>query len=211
MQWQKFYQTLFHFVDSQRKAILKTEISTTKEEDNFLLQTELNFLLETLKKPNNSWTKDKLIKQVDQMINKLYDRKAEQLLKDLCTLIIEDTEINKTLHSCQEKVCETLDLIEKKHNARIDVSKGCVCFTFCFDTDIDLECFQDKLREDEEEIRRDVEGYILNKTLMEVFRVDFMHVRLVISKVTVKKGLYFVHFFMKHWFKINFVVRINLF
>lgn len=174
-------------------AVLKTKISTTKKDNNILLQIMVNTLLDTLKNPTESWTKDRLVGKVNDMLNRLCEREEFGLLDDFCKAIIVDETIHKTLPICQQEIIEMLDLLEKKYHAKINVSDGCVCFTFYFDTDNDLQSFLVKVQEREEELRKDISDLLLNKTLMEVFHVDSIYVNLVISKVTANKGLLFFH------------------
>lgn len=101
------------FLDIQRSAIVKTIISTTKKDDNPVLQTEVNYLLDTLRNPDESWTQKELVKTVNEMINKLVKREEIDLLKDLCKAITEDKTINKNLRSCQKKICKILNSTEK--------------------------------------------------------------------------------------------------
>lgn len=181
------------FVDIQHMAVLKTKISTTKKDNNILLQIMVNNLINTLKNPTESWTKDGLVAKVNDMVNRLYEREAFGLLDDFCKAINVDETIKKTLPICQKEILEILDSLEKKYHAKINVSDGCVCFTFYFDTDDDLQSFLVKVQEGEEELRKDISDLLLNKTLMEVFHVDSIYVNLVISKVTANKGLLFFH------------------
>lgn len=174
-------------------AVLKTKISTTKKDNNILLQIMVNTLLDTLKNPTESWTKNRLVGKVNDMLNRLCEREEFGLLDDFCKAIIVDETIHKTLPICQQKIIEMLDLLEKKYHAKINVSDGCVCFTFYFDSDNDLQSFLVKVQEREEELRKDISDLLLNKTLMEVFHVDSIYVNLVISKVTANKGLLFFH------------------
>lgn len=178
------------FLDIQRSAIVKTIISTTKKDDNPVLQTEVNYLLDTLRNPDESWTKKELVKTVNEMINKLVKREEIDLLKDLCKAITEDKTINKNLRSCQKKICNILNSTEKKYHAKINVSKGCVCLTFCFDTDNDLKSFLVKVQEEKEELGKDISALLLNKELMDVFHVDALYVSLIISKISITKGLF---------------------
>lgn len=130
---------------------------------------------------------------VRQMINKLYERNALDPLEDFLTAICEDENINNTLRICQKEIFEILDSLENKYHADIKVSEGCVCFTFYFHTDNDLESFLVKVQEGQEELRKDISDFLLNKTLMKVFRVDSIFANLVISKVTVSKGSVLVY------------------
>lgn len=178
------------FVDI-RMAVLKTKISTTKIDNKIFLKTQINYLLKSLRNPTDSWTKDDLVETVRQMLNKLYERNALDLLEDLLTAISEDENINNTLRICQKEILEILDSLENKYHADINVSEGCVCFTFHFHTDNDLESFLVKVQEGQVELWKDISDFLLNKTLMKVFRVDSIFANLVISKVTANKGLLF--------------------
>lgn len=184
------------FVDIQQMAVLKTKISTTEIDNKIFLKTQINYLLKSLRNPTNSWTKDDLVKTVGQTINKLYERNALDLLEDFCTAINEDENIDNTLRICQKEIFEILDSLENKYHANINVSEGCVCFTFYFHTVNDLESFLVKVREGQEELRKDISDLLLNKTLMKVFQVDSIYVNLDISKVTANKGLLFLFFFL---------------
>lgn len=181
------------FVDIQHMAVLKTKISTTKKDNNILLQIMVNNLINTLKNPTEYWTKDALLAKVNDMVNRLYEREAFGLLDDFCKAINVDETIKKTLPICQKEIFKILDSLENKYHAKINVSDGCVCFTFYFDTNDDLQSFLVKVQEGEEELRKDISDLLLNKTLMEVFHVDSIYVNLVISKVTANKGLLFFH------------------
>lgn len=173
--------------------MLKTEVSSKKKDEQVFLETELYFLLHSLKKPHKSWTPEKLLKWVNKMIATLFDKKKIDLLKHFCIQINEDEDIRNTLLECGEEMYQVRASITEKYNAmELNITEGCVCLTFCFDAERDVERFLYILRTGETELKRDISKLILNKTLMDIFGVDLKHVSWAISTVTVKKGLFFL-------------------
>lgn len=176
--------------------MLKTEVSSKKKDEHFFLETGLNFLLHNLKKPDESWTKINIIKHVKNTINTLFEKRKVDLVKNFCNAIEEDPDIRNTLLTCGEEMYQVRDSITEKYNAlELTISEGCVCLTFSFDTDSDVEDFLYILRKGDADFQRDISELILNKTLMDIFGVDLQHVSLTISKVTVKKGCSLVDLF----------------
>lgn len=169
--------------------MLKTEVSSKKKDEHFFLETGLNFLLHSLKKTDESWTKTKIIEHVKKTIDTLFEKRKVDLLKNFCNAIEEDADIRNTLLTCGEEMYQVRDSVIEKYNAlELAISEGCVCLTFFFDTDSDVEDFLYILRKGDADFQRDISKLILNKTLMEIFGVDLQYVSWTISKVTVKKG-----------------------
>lgn len=176
--------------------MLKTEVSSKKNDEHFFLETGLNFLLHNFKKTDESWTKTKIIEHVKKTIDTLFEKRKVDLLKNFCNAIEEDADIRNTLLTCGEEMYQVRDSVIEKYNAlELAISEGCVCLTFFFDTDSDVEDFLYILRKGDADFQRDISKLILNKTLMEIFGVDLQYVSWTISKVTVKKGFSMVDVF----------------
>lgn len=127
------------------------------------------------------------------MIATLFDKKKIDLLKRFCIQIKEDGDIRNTLLACGEEMYQVRASITERYNAmELNITEGCVCLTFCFDAERDVERFLYILRTGEAELKRDISKLILNKTLMDIFGIDLKHVSWEISTVTVKKGLFFL-------------------
>lgn len=170
---------------------MKTEFTTSTGVEKSKIEALNEYLLYILKNPNSSWTSENLIEMVKDSIHKTVDNGREDLLEKFFDAIQNDNETKKTLSMCGIEMYRTLASTQKKCRAtQLRVTKGCLCFTFCFATKSDLEHYLNILRNENKEFKRNISEAILNKKVMDVFKVDSKCVSWDISEVTVIKGLY---------------------
>lgn len=173
---------------------MKTEFTTSTEVEKSKIEALNEYLLYILKNPNSSWTSENLIEMVKDNIHKTVDDGREDLLKKLFDTIQNDNETKKTLSSCGIEMYRALASTKKKCRAtQLRVTKGCLCFTFCFATNSDLEHYLNILRNESKELKKNILEAILDKKVMNVFKVDSKCVSWDISEVTVIKGLYVLY------------------
>lgn len=149
------------------------------------------YLLFILKNPNTSWTCENLIEIVKDNIHNTVDNGREDLLKKVYDTIQNDYETKKTLSQCGIEMYWALTKTKENCKAtQVGVTKGCLCFTFCFATDSDLEHYLNILRNEDKDFKRNISEVILDKQLLNVFEVDSKRVSWDITEVTVIKGMY---------------------
>lgn len=173
---------------------MKTGFTTSSGVEKSKIEALNEYLLFILKNPNTSWTSETLIELVKDNIHNTVDNGREDLLEKFFDAIRNDNETKKTLSQCGIEMYRALTRTKEKCKAtQVGVTKGCLCFTFCFATDSDLEHYLNILRNEDKDFKRNISDVILDKQLMNVFEVDSKRVSWDITEVTVIKGLYALH------------------
>lgn len=158
-----------------------------------LLDCCLHFLIHSLKNPNDTWTKDKIVTHVKRMISKLVEDNEKDRLEYFCQNLYQDESLSNTLLNCGEDFYSLIFSMEEKYNARnIMLSEGSVCITFCFDYYLHLENYLKKLKRKNAQLIKDLTRIILNKPLLEIFSINQQQICWTSSTVKVYKGVCFL-------------------
>lgn len=170
---------------------MKTDFTTSTEVEKKRVEALHEFLIFTLNEQNSLWTPKNLIEMVEDNIHRTADNGREDLLEKFFDTIKKEPKAKKTLSKCGIKMYRALASTKMKCRAtQLKVSKGCLCFTFSFATESDLEHYLNILRNEDKELKRNISEAILDKKVLNVFEVDLKRVSWNISEVTVIKGLY---------------------
>lgn len=142
-----------------------------------------------MKNPNETWTKDKIMKHIREMISKLVEDNEKDRLEYFCQNLYQDESLSNTLLKCGEDFYALIFSMEKKYNARdIMLSEGSVCVTFCFENKLHLENYLKKLESKNDELVKDLSKLTLNRTLLKILRINPHQIWWTASTVKVHKG-----------------------
>lgn len=133
----------------------------------------LKYLINNLKHPDETWTKEKILQHIEDAITTLEKNNEIKLLNNFLQKLRRDKHIFKTLMKCGEDFVAMLLSIKQRHNARnILLSEGSLCVTFCFINESNLEKFMQKLANNDDQLIKDLSRIILNKTVLNIFNID---------------------------------------
>lgn len=154
-----------------------------------LLNCCLHFLIQNLKNPNETWTKDKIVQHVRSMMHKLVETNEKDLLESFCQKIYLDESLCNTLLSCGEDFYALMFSIQEKYNARdILLSEGSFCLMFCFVDEVHLDKYVLKLVSKDKQLIKDLSRMILNKRLLHIFNIDPHQVSWTASTIKIYRG-----------------------
>lgn len=137
------------------------------------LKVCLKYLINNLKNPDETWTKEKILQHIEDAITTLEKNNEKKLLNNFLRKLRRDKKISKTLMKCGEDFVALLFSFKQRHNAQtVFLSEGSLCVTFCFVNDLDLETFMRKIANNDDQLTKDMSRIILNKTLLSIFNTD---------------------------------------
>lgn len=204
MSYTKLNQSICLSTDNRLEAQMKTDFTTSTEVEKSKAEALNEYLLFILNASNSSYTSKNLIEMVEDNIHRTVDSGREDLLEKFFDTIKNDHKTKKTLSKCGIKMYRALASTKIKCRAtQLKVSKGCLCFTFSFATESDLEHYLNILRSEDKEFKRNISEAILDKKVMNVFKIDLKRVSWDISEVTVIKGLY-------SFYEVRLIFNLNL-
>lgn len=170
--------------------MMKTEVKTSTELDNCKIEALHSYVIYILKNRGSSWTHESLLEILIDNIQTNIANKRNDLVDDLFFAIKNDNDTKETLSIFAINLYKVVDSVKERSWAtQLKVTKGSLCFTFCFSTDTDLEHYLNLLRNKNKDFKRSISDVILNETLLGVFQVNSKCVSWDISEVTVIKGL----------------------
>lgn len=154
-----------------------------------LLDCCLHFLICNLKNPDETWTKDKIVTHVRRMISKLVENNEKDRFEFFCRTLCQDESLSNTLLNCGEDFYALIFSMEEKYNAQdIILSEGSFCVTFCFENNLRLEIFFQKLESKDEQLLKDLSKLTLNKTFLKIFSISPQQVWRTAWTVKIYKG-----------------------
>lgn len=182
---------LFFFItDTRYQAELVCNFNSSPGHERVLLDCCLQFLIRNLRNPNHTWTTDKILTHVKEMISKLVEDNEKDRLEYFCQYLYQDESLSKTLLTCGEEFYALIFSMERKYNAReIMISKGSFCVTFCFENKLHLENYLKKLESKDDQLIKDLSNLTLNKTLLNIFSIRPQRIWWTAWTVKVHKGL----------------------
>lgn len=181
---------LFFITDTRYQAELVCNFVSSPGRQRVLLDCCLHFLIHSLKNPNETWTKDKIVTHVKEMISRLVEDNEKDRLEYFCQNLYQDESLSNTLLKCGEDFYALIFAMEKKYNARdIMISKGSFCVTFCFEKKLHLENYLKKLESMNEELIKDLTKLTLNRTLLKIFSINPHQIWWTAWTVRVYKGV----------------------
>lgn len=180
----------FCIIDTGYQAELVCNFVSSPGPQRVLLDCCLHFLIHSLKNPNDTWTKDKIVTHVKRMISKLVEDNEKDRLEYFCQNLYQDKSLSNTLLNCGEDFYSLIFSMEEKYNARnIMLSEGSVCVTFCFDYSLYLENYLKKLESKNGQLIKDLTRIILYKPLFKIFSISQQQIYWTSSTVKIYKGV----------------------
>lgn len=180
---------IFFITDTKYRAEIVCNLISSPGTQRVLLDCCLDFLIRNLKNPNETWTKDKIVTHVRGMITKLMENNEKGRLELFCQTLYQDESISDTLLKCGEDFYALIFSMEEKYNAQdIILSEGSFCVTFCFENNLRLENFLQKLESKDEQLIKDLSKLTLNKTLLKIFGISLQQVWWTARTVKIYKG-----------------------
>lgn len=180
---------IFFITDTKYQATLVCNLISSPGVQRVLLDCCIECLIQNLKHPNETWTKDKILTHVRGMINKLVEKNERDRLEYFCQNFYQDESLLNTLLDCGEDFYALLFSMEEKYNAQdIILSEGSFCVTFCFENNLYLENCLQKLESKDEQLIKDLSKLTLNKTLLKIFSISSQQVWWTAWRVKIYKG-----------------------
>ncbi|XP_061177477.1 uncharacterized protein LOC133186268 [Saccostrea echinata] len=177
------------YQENRKKAKVKAEVSMEVQDKRKLLETAVNFLIESLKKPNEGWTKESITEQVDNTINKIQEVGDRVLLKTFITKLAEDPDIQKRLIPCGAEMYQLLLSVQDKYDATKSIlEKGCISLVLYFDDDNSLKRFVNDFKTRDVDFIKCISKLLLNKNFLSIFQIHPEIVTWKTSTVKVFQG-----------------------
>ncbi|XP_061177476.1 uncharacterized protein LOC133186267 [Saccostrea echinata] len=175
--------------DLQARAKIEVNTLEKDEGNRAMLNCSMNLLVNLLKKPDSTWTKEKIIQEVQNMIQKLEDSKETDLLVKFIKTIDQDRNIQTKLIKCGEEMFELISSVQERYKAtRVEINDGCVCFMFYFSDDLSLKKLSKEFYRGDKIFRNCISKILLNQAFLGIFQIHPETVTWKTCELKVYKG-----------------------
>ncbi|XP_062569651.1 uncharacterized protein LOC134231692 [Saccostrea cucullata] len=175
--------------ENRKNAKIKAVVYTEVQEKKKLLETAVNFLLESLKNTNDGWTKKTITEQVDNTINKIQEAGDRELLKTFIIKLTKDPDIQKSLIPIGAEMCQLLLSVQDKYEAtKSTLEKGCISLVLYFDDDNCLKKFVKDFETRDVDFIKCISKLLLNKNFLSIFQIHPEIVKWKTSTVKIFQG-----------------------